>query len=146
MLRIGIDIGGTFTDFVIYDSISNKLFSFKILSTPDNPSQAMLDGLSNLNSQEARKIVHGSTVATNALLERKGAKTALVTTKGFKDVLEIRRQDRVHLYDLTPERLEPLIPRKLRFEVNERVNYKGEITTPLKPSDISIIKKNDIKK
>jgi len=99
-LRIGIDIGGTFTDFVIYDPKTGEVDTLKLPSTPANPADAVLSGLSSLFSRYAVKatqppdwdIVHGSTVATNALLERTGAKTALITTHGFRDVLEIGRQ------------------------------------------------------
>src|SRR3989304_4926234 len=96
-LRIGIDIGGTFTDFVIYDPGQGQINTFKLLSTPGDPAESVLEGLRRIASpnheQSGLSIVHGSTVAPNALLERKGAPTALVATRGFRDVLELRRQN-----------------------------------------------------
>jgi N-methylhydantoinase A len=140
-LRIGIDIGGTFTDFVIYDPQSGKLSSLKLPSTPSDPSQAVLQGLSELrlnntasSKSESVTIIHGSTVATNALLERKGAPTALVTTRGFADVLQIGRQNRPELYDLFADPPEPLIPALLRLEVPERVGVDGKVITSLDPA------------
>ena len=130
-MRIGIDIGGTFTDFVVFDSKSESIKTFKIPSTPSDPAKAMLDGLKRLASNTGRQIVHGSTVATNALLERKGAKTALITTIGFRDVLQIGRQNRPSLYDFFVDPPEPLVPQELRLEINERVNAQGEIEQPL---------------
>ncbi len=91
---VGIDIGGTFTDFVVYASSPPSLQRFKILSTPTGPADAVLQGLAQLPQPSSRHVLHGSTVATNAILERKGARTALMTTKGFRDVLLIGRQDR----------------------------------------------------
>src|SRR5512137_115668 len=99
MLRIGIDIGGTFTDFVVYDPGSDSINTFKILSDTENPAKTVFEGLSRIGDSKTYQIVHGSTVATNALLERKGARTALVATFGFKDVLQIGRQNRPSLYD-----------------------------------------------
>ncbi|MFC1936236.1 hydantoinase/oxoprolinase family protein [Chloroflexota bacterium] len=131
-MRIGIDIGGTFTDFVVFDPQSQQLQSFKLLSTPGNPAEAMLAGLERITIGSQRTIIHGSTVATNALLESKGAATALITTEGFRDVLQIARQNRPHLYDLFADPPPPLVPRQWRFEAKERVNHKGEIQIPLK--------------
>ena len=128
---VGIDIGGTFTDFVIYSSSDQSLQRFKILSTPADPAEAVLQGLAQLPHHPGRHIVHGSTVATNAILERKGARTALITTKGFRDVLLIGRQNRPELYDLFPVISPPLIPRAWSFEISERVDCEGTILTPL---------------
>ena len=125
-LQVGIDIGGTFTDFVVYSPNKAELQTFKILSTPDDPAQAILDGLSRLE-QPIEVLVHGSTVATNALIERKGARTALITTRGFRDVLEIGRQNRPDLYSLNVQTFDPLIPRKDRFEMDERIDCQGHI-------------------
>jgi N-methylhydantoinase A len=131
-IRIGIDIGGTFTDFVVFLPGSNTLETFKVLSTPHNPAQAVLEGLARLGYPAAGvEIVHGSTVATNALLERKGAVTALVTSEGFKDVLQIGRQNRPALYDLNANPTPPLIPAHLRFEVAERVDSAGGVLVNL---------------
>jgi hypothetical protein len=121
--RIGIDIGGTFTDFVIYHPDSESLETFKLLSTPHDPAQAVLAGLRSIIKTSDVEIVHGSTVATNALLERKGALTALVTTTGFRDVLQIGRQNRPSLYNLEFNPPLPLVPESYCLEVNERVDH-----------------------
>ncbi|MCS7155323.1 MAG: hydantoinase/oxoprolinase family protein [Bacteroidota bacterium] len=131
--RIGIDIGGTFTDFVVYEPETGRLWTFKRFSTPSNPAQAVLEGLRAIGPG-AHAIVHGSTVATNALLERKGARTAFVTTEGFRDLLHIGRQNREALYDLAARRTEPLVPRAWCFEVPERVGADGSILRALEDS------------
>ncbi len=136
---IGIDIGGTFTDFVVFSSQNHTLQRFKILSTPSNPAEAVLQGLYRLSEHGSRHIVHGSTVATNAILERKGARTALITTKGFRDVLLIGRQDRPELYDLFPSIPPPLVLREWTFEITERMDYEGNIVTPLQESELDAI-------
>ncbi len=136
---IGIDIGGTFTDFVVYTSRDQTLQRFKILSTPSNPAEAVLQGLQQLSHQISHHIVHGSTVATNAILERKGARTALITTKGFRDVLLIGRQDRPELYDLFPTIPPPLVPREWTFEITERMDFEGKIVTPLHEIELDAI-------
>ena len=141
-LRIGIDIGGTFTDFVVYDPTIQQINTFKLLSTPANPALAVLEGLNQIFSDRSDRqatIVHGSTVATNALLEYKGARTALVSTVGFKDILQIGRQNRPALYDLTVTLPEPLVPANLRFEVDERVLHSGEVLTPLDPAQLKAL-------
>ncbi|SHK92609.1 hydantoinase/oxoprolinase family protein [Rhodothermus profundi] len=129
-IRVGIDIGGTFTDFVVFDEDQGRLTTFKVFSTPDDPARAVLEGLAQV-PEVARQIVHGSTVATNALLERKGARTAFVTTAGFRDLLHIGRQHRAALYDLAARKPEPLVPRPLCFEVPERVGPDGSVLVPL---------------
>lgn len=129
-MRIGIDIGGTFTDFVVYDEVTRTLRTFKVLSTPDDPSRAVLEGLARL-AELPDAITHGSTVATNAVLERKGARTGLVTTRGFRDILTIGRQNRESLYDFNADRPAPLVAREDSFEVSERVSYTGQILEPL---------------
>jgi N-methylhydantoinase A/oxoprolinase/acetone carboxylase beta subunit len=128
MMRIGIDTGGTFTDFVFFDG--KYIQTYKIPSTHFNPSRAILRGLNDCLGDKSRniEILHGTTVATNALLERKGAKVALITTKGFEDVIEIGRQNRGKLYDLFWERREPLVKKELRFGIKERTSFKGKIT------------------
>ena len=131
-IRIGIDTGGTFTDFVV--ARGSHLTSFKEPSTPQNPAEAILSGVTRiLADTEAAsfEIVHGTTVATNALLERKGARTALITTEGFEDVIEIGRQARPDLYNLMVTRRPPLVPRELRFGVSERVGPDGSIIVAL---------------
>ena len=134
-LRVGIDIGGTFTDFVVYHPDSRQIETFKLLSTPRDPAEAVLAGLEQITRRRpdfnGLGIVHGSTVATNALLERKGARTALVATRGFKDVLQIGRQNRPNLYDLTVDPPPVLVPKTLRFEIDERVDTHGQVLQPL---------------
>jgi len=141
-LRIGVDIGGTFTDFVILNLETGELRTFKRLSTPDQPARAVLDGLNLIPElvqspkNVAVQIIHGSTVATNALLERKGARTALVTTMGFRDVLQIGRQDRPSLYDFAADPPEPLVPPGLRFEVSERISSSRAVLIELDPAEL----------
>ena len=133
-LRIGIDIGGTFTDFVVFDPAEGTLRTFKLLSTPADPAEAVLQGLRRIREEASSPVlslIHGSTVATNALLERKGAAAALVTTRGFGDVLQIGRQNRPALYDFFADPPSPLIPADLRFEVDERVDHEGNVVKAL---------------
>ncbi len=134
-IKIGVDTGGTFSDFMRMDG--DRLVIHKVLSTPDNPARAVLQGLRHLQSDLAgAEVVHGSTVATNALLERKGAPTALITTHGFEDILEIGRQTRPHLYDPFVQKPPPLVPARWRFGVVERLAYNGEVLTPLSMAEI----------
>jgi N-methylhydantoinase A len=133
-LRIGIDIGGTFTDFVVFFPESGNLETFKLLSTPRDPAEAVLQGLERIFTKHGTReatVIHGSTVATNALLERKGARTAFIATRGFKDILQIGRQNRPALYDLFADPPSPLVPPELRFEVDERVDKDGTVLHPL---------------
>ena len=138
-IRVGIDTGGTFTDFVIIDG--QEITSFKIPSTPGNPAAAIIEGLKQIASTKPDKtiseIVHGSTVATNALLEHKGARTAFVTTTGFEDILEIGRQARPQIYNLMVQRPAPLVPSQLRFGVNERIAADGKVVKTLAPQSIT---------
>ncbi len=134
-MLVGVDTGGTFTDFVVQDGAQLRVH--KVLSTPDDPARAILQGLDELGVTSARALIHGSTVATNAVLEQKGARTALVTTAGFRDVLEIARQTRPSLYDLRVERDPPLVPRDLRFEVTERLDERGNVLTALDHGSVS---------
>ncbi len=139
---IGADTGGTFTDFVAADE--SGVWTWKVPSTPDDFARGVLSGLEQLfarGEQQARgrsdvTLVHASTVATNALLERKGARTALITTRGFKDVLAIGRQTRPHLYDFAARPTPPVVPSARRFEVDERVTAGREVTEPLTPEQI----------
>ncbi len=129
---IGVDTGGTFTDLVAVDGSEIRIH--KLASTPDDPSRAVLDGLEQLLGEGALAgihVIHGSTVATNALLERKGARVALVTTAGFEDVIEIGRQTRPEIYDLAVTKPEPLVPPERRFGVSERLDERGEVLTAL---------------
>jgi N-methylhydantoinase A len=132
--RVGVDTGGTFTDFVFEDKTGIRIF--KLASTPSDPSLAIVEGLKRIAAEtgvgiDRCEIVHGTTVGTNALLQRRGAKTALITTAGFRDVLEIGRQARPALYDLNAQRPAPLVPSDLRFEIRERVSAFGEILETL---------------
>src|SRR5580700_3752760 len=142
-MRIGIDSGGTFTDFVVlHDTGDNAgtLESFKLRSNPASPADVVLEGLRRIAVKRA-EVVHGSTVATNALLERKGAKTAFVTTRGFEDLIAIGRQNRPELYNLTPPLPVPLVPRDLCFGVDERVLLDGTIERPLRSEDIEDLRR-----
>ncbi len=136
MSQIGIDTGGTFTDFIWVDE-AGQLRLHKEPSTPDDPSRAVLAGLAASGAPAAADVVHGSTVATNALLQRRGAPTALIATAGFADVLEIGRQDRPDLYALVPQKPPPLVPRALRFEVRERVGADGQVVLPLEEASLA---------
>ncbi len=109
MIIIGVDTGGTFTDFVFKKG--GQWGVYKLLSTPDNPARAVLEGLEQVGKKGKKQIIHGSTIATNAILERKGAKTALITNRGFEDVMEIGRQNRSRLYDLAYRKEPKLCPR-----------------------------------
>ena len=137
-VRIGVDTGGTFTDFVIFEC--GKISTKKVPSTPSNPSLAIIEGIKEFIEKEARLIViHGTTVATNALLERKGAKIALITTKGFEDILLIGRQTRRNLYSLKGERRNPIVDRRLCFGIDERVTAAGLVEKAAASRDIAAI-------
>lgn len=127
---VGIDVGGTFTD--LYFSGPAGASVLKVPSTPSDPSQGLIDAIEAvaLAPDDLDVILHGTTIATNAVIERRGARCALITTKGFRDVLELGRRDRQHMYGLTGVQ-NPLIPRRMRWEVEERVNHRGEVVTPL---------------
>lgn len=137
-MRIGIDIGGTFTDFVIFHPVSGLLETFKLLSTPQDPSLVVLSGLERIFKDYGRQavVIHGSTVATNALIERKGASCALVTTRGFGDVLQIGRQNRPALYDLFADPAPALVPPSWRLEVDERIDHLGRVIRKLDPGQV----------
>jgi N-methylhydantoinase A len=141
-IRIGIDTGGTFTDFVV--ARGSRLTSFKEPSTPHNPAEAILSGVARILGeveQASFEIVHGTTVATNALLERKGARTVLITTKGFEDVIEIGRQARPDLYNFMVTRPAPLVPRELRFGISERIGPDGAVIRRLEEDSLAAIVK-----
>ena len=136
-MRIGIDSGGTFTDFaVLHDD--GRLESFKLRSSPASPASVILAGIARAVPARTRAdLVHGSTVATNALLERKGAKTAFVTTRGFEDLIAIGRQNRPELYNLTPFPARPLVAPDMCFGVDERILFDGAIERPLQPGNLA---------
>ncbi len=137
-MRIASDIGGTFTDLVYLDENTGAIGVTKSSSTPAHFATGVLDTLkkARVNAVATRFFVHGSTVIINALTERKGVKTGLITTKGFRDVLEITRANRPDLYNMNYAKPKPFVPRYLRQEVNERFNYKGEELTPLDEGDV----------
>jgi len=129
--RIGVDIGGTFTDFIVYDESGNKVIIDKIPTTPQSPEKAVVEVIKrNLSRKELEKIdffLHGTTVGLNSLLERKGSKVGLLCTKGFRDILEIRRGDRDEMYNLFWQPPPPLVPRFLRLEIEERLFANGNV-------------------
>ena len=135
--RIGIDIGGTFTDFMVIDDNGDDLIVEKCLTTPNAPEQGVFDGLDRLAMKvdnlfsSTTEMVHATTLVTNVIIERKGAITGLLTTNGFRDILEMRREVRYFLYDIFIRFPEPLVPRRLRFGIPERVLADGEVMTPL---------------
>lgn len=140
--RLGCDIGGTFTDFVLVNDSTGEVHIYKCLTTPQDPSDAMERGIKALLESapgyvsELHEVIHGTTLVINAILERKGAKTGLITTRGFKDVLELGREVRYDAYDIFAEYPEPLVPRPLRQEVEERVSSHGRILKPLDPDQV----------
>ncbi|MGB3863677.1 MAG: hydantoinase/oxoprolinase family protein [Candidatus Aminicenantaceae bacterium] len=143
--RIGIDVGGTFTDFLLTSEEGSSEI-FKVLSTPEDPSVGLMSGLSEMATakdtslqqfiRSVTTIVHGTTVTTNAVLTRRGAKTALLTTKGLRDALEMRRGIREEQYNNRYTNVEPLVPRYLRYPIEERLDYKGDVLTEIKESDV----------
>ena len=142
-LRFGFDIGCTFTDFVLIDEASGAISTHKTLTTPHDPASAVLEGWQQLvrddRQAQVSSAIHGTTLFTNALIERRGAHTAFLTTEGFRDVLEMGREMRYDIYDLLIVLPEPLVERRLRFEVVERMNGKGEVVAPLDTSALEAI-------
>jgi N-methylhydantoinase A len=137
-LRIGVDTGGTFTDICLYDTARDELRVFKVASTPDDPGRAIIDGVAELlrtvgggGFSDVSYFAHGTTVGTNALLTGTGARTGVLTTRGFRDLLELARGRRPRLYDLQADKPVPLVPRDLRLEIGERVRHDGTVHTPL---------------
>ena len=143
MYRIGVDVGGTFTDFSILAEDSGAVRHFKVPSTPHDPSEAIQEGVGKLleicdiAGDHISHLGHGTTVATNMIIERRGTPTGLLTTKGFRDVLEIGRQIRPHLYDYNVRKPEPLVPREQRLEVDERVDAEGNVLRPLDEAQLT---------
>jgi N-methylhydantoinase A len=131
--RVGVDIGGTFTDLILIDDATGDLTVGKVLTTPDDPSRAVAEVLSealiraNAPPDQVQHVIHGTTLVTNAVIERKGARTALLTTRGFRDAYEIAREHRYDLYDLFLEMPAPLVPRHLRLEIDERIYADGTV-------------------
>lgn len=135
--HVGVDIGGTFTDSIAIDSESGTVSLSKVPTTPDNQATGFLDGLRGVDIDLGRIswLVHGTTVGTNATLERNGAVCGMITTKGFRDILELGRRDRPHLFGLTGE-FHPIIPRDRRLEVTERVDAEGRVIEPLNEKEV----------
>jgi N-methylhydantoinase A len=141
---VGVDVGGTFTDFYAFDAERGLEHVYKTPSTPADPSDAILNGLdvlceiAGISPEAISRFAHGTTVATNALLQRKGAPVALITTEGFRDLLEIGRQIRPKMYDFKADNPPPLVPRQNRFEVKERVGSRGEVVEPLEEAAMAV--------
>jgi len=135
---MGIDIGGTFTDVVYIDDETTEIVVDKVRSTPKDPGYAVLEGIKKvqLDMSELLMLVHGTTVGTNTIVQKKGVKVGLITTKGFRDILEIARGDRKELYNYLWKKPKPLVPRYLRFEVNERLDYLGKVLEPLDEAEV----------
>jgi N-methylhydantoinase A len=140
-IRLGLDIGGTFTDVAL--EIGDRRFTTKTLTTPGAPEQGVLDALraviaaAGIEPGLVGLIIHGTTLATNAVIERKGARTALLTTEGFRDVVEIRHENRFEQYDVNIDLPPPLVPRRLRFPVRERIGAQGDVLTPLDDTSVA---------
>src|SRR5260221_909709 len=140
---LAADIGGSFTDVVLEHA--GRRHSSKVLTTPRAPEEGMLEGIAQVLAATALRpadvgvLIHGTTLATNALIERKGARTALITTAGFRDVLEMGYEKRYEHYDLELELPTPLVPRELRFAVEERITAKGKVRTPLNEKAVELL-------
>ncbi len=135
---LGVDVGGTYTDFLTVDPADQSFRVAKVLTTPGDQARGFMTGVEELGLDAAavRTIVHGTTIATNAVLERKGSRCGLITTRGFRDALELRRRTRPHVFGLHGS-FEPIIPRDLRFEITERMDADGNVVTPLVEDEIS---------
>ena len=144
LYRLGVDIGGTFTD-VVLEGGNGTAASTKVLTTYEAPEEAIVTGLHDVCAKAAirpdqiSQIIHGTTLATNALIERRGAKTALITTKGFRDVIEMRTESRFEQYDLNLSLPDPLLARNQRYVLEERVDAKGNILIPLQETHIQLL-------
>ena len=139
-VRVAVDVGGTFTDIVLEQE--PRRWSAKLLTTPDAPETAVLQGIEELLDQaglawpQVSLLILGTTLATNALIERKGARTALLTTAGFRDLVEIGLEDRFAQYDIFLDKPEPLVPRPWRHGITERVDAQGQVLTPLDEAQV----------
>src|SRR5215813_6498002 len=137
MIYLAFDIGGTFTDFVLHDAAADRTWFLKVPSTPKSPEKAVLAGIdtilgrASVGLDHVETVLHATTVATNAIIERKGAHVGLVTTEGFRDILIIGRQKRYETYDLYIDKPAPLLKRRHIYEVAERISYEGEVLQPL---------------
>ncbi|MEL7269781.1 MAG: hydantoinase/oxoprolinase family protein [Bacteroidota bacterium] len=144
-MKLGIDIGGTFTDFVLFNTNNKQLFFTKTLTTYPDPTVGIFNGIREIREkygfkvEELSDIVHGTTLVTNAVIERKGAKTAFITTAGFEDVLEIGREMRYDIYDIFLSMPKPLVPRNLRMGVQERIDTHGNVLEPLETNTLDVL-------
>ena len=140
-IRLGLDIGGTFTDVAL--EVGEQRFTTKTLTTTGAPEEGVLAALrsvieaARIAPGQVQLIIHGTTLATNAVIERKGAKTALLTTEGFRDVIEIRHENRFEQYDINIDLPPPLVPRRLRFPVRERIDAQGKVLVPLDEGSVA---------
>jgi len=141
--RLGCDIGGTFTDFVLVNNATGKFYTNKCLTTPSDPSDAIEQGVRELAEtlpgfmESVEEVIHGTTLVINAIIERKGARTALITTRGFRDILELGREKRYDAYDIFSEYPEPIVPRSDRFEINERLTFNGRVIKDIDEKEIT---------
>ncbi|MBW1738839.1 MAG: hydantoinase/oxoprolinase family protein, partial [Deltaproteobacteria bacterium] len=139
--RLGCDIGGTFTDFVLLNDETGEMRINKCLTTPSDPSDAVEQGIRELEEKtpdivgKLDEVIHGTTLVINSIIERKGAKTGLITTRGFRDVLELGREIRYAPYDIFAEFPKPLVPRRFRLEVDERIRSDGTVIKALDPGE-----------
>jgi N-methylhydantoinase A len=144
-IRIGVDVGGTFTDFVLHDPRRDLVHTGKLLTTPDDPSEAIVNGIErllkekSLQAADVHSVVHGTTLVTNTVIERTGATVGLINTEGFRDVIEVGRETRYDLYDLFLEAPPTLVPRHRRREVKERMDFEGEVLLPLDEAAVATI-------
>src|SRR5256714_11217870 len=142
--RVGLDIGGTFTDFVLYDGEQRRVALYKCLTTPQDPSIAALEGLAALTAEagitlaDVGEIVHGTTLVTNAIIERRGARLGLLTTQGFRDSLEMGTEQRYDIYDLFLTFPAPLVPRRHRLEIGERMDRDGRVVSALDAEEVRV--------
>ena len=146
MIKVATDAGGTFTDLVAFEETSGKIYVGKALTTPKDPSQGVIHSIAQsretgLATREISFFVHGGTTVINAITERKGVRTALVTTEGFRDVIAIGRGNRPDLYNLHSTPREPFVPRHLRLEVIERVDAKGNVRRALSMASVDVVAK-----
>ena len=143
--RVGVDIGGTFTDLVMIDTLSGRVYNEKVLTTPHDPSVCVLEGVKKILESndvappDVRQVIHGTTLVANAVIERRGAAVALITTQGFADIQEIGTEMRYDTYDLFMETPVPLVPRHWRYEVPERIGPHGEVITPLDEAAVAAV-------
>src|SRR5258708_40010215 len=144
-IRIGVDVGGAFPDFVLHDPRHDLVHTGKLLTTPDDPSEAIVAGIArllqekDLKAEDLHSVVHGTTLVANTVIERTGATVGLITTEGFRDVIEVGRETRYDLYDLFLEAPPTLVPRHRRREVSERMDFEGQVLLGLDEQAVALI-------